>query len=153
MPDLITHTAFSYAISRSPRFDRFRIIFYLGTILPDVLTRPLYILNPFLYPYTVAIHTPLFMLLFCFFAAEFIATSIRKSVRRYLLAGVLVHFILDFFQRHIETGYLWLFPFSWQSFEIGLFWPETPLMLTPLWLALIAIVEIIRWRRKKQSPR
>ncbi len=149
MPDLITHGAFAYAATRSPRFDRFRVIFYLGTILPDLITRPFYIINPHLYPYTVAVHTPIFMILFCLLVAEFFIEPLRKPVRLYLLAGVFLHFFLDFFQRHIETGYLWLFPFSWKTFEIGLFWPETPLMLTPLWLALIAVYEAIRLLRKK----
>jgi hypothetical protein len=151
MPDLITHSALHYALSRSQRFDRFRIIFYVGTVLPDILSRPIYIINPFLYPYTVAIHTPVFMVLFCFLMAEFFVISIRKPVRLYLLAGVFLHFGLDFFQRHIESGYLWLFPFSWQTFEIGLFWPETPLMLTPVWVGMVAVMEGLRFWQKRKS--
>lgn len=153
MPDLITHSAFSYMVSRSSRFDRFRIIFYLGTVLPDVLSRPIYIINPFWYPYSVAVHTPVFLTLFCLLAAEFFKADLRRSVRLYLLAGVYVHFLLDFFQRHIEAGYLWFFPFSWSSYEIGLFWPETPLMLTPVWLLGVALAEMIRYLRALQPRR
>lgn len=153
MPDLITHSAFSYLVSRSNRFDRFRILFYIGTVLPDVLSRPIYIINPFWYPYSTAVHTPVFLTLFCLLAAEFFAADLRRSVRLYLLAGVYVHFLLDFFQRHIETGYLWLFPFSWSTFEIGLFWPETPLMLTPLWLLGVALAEMIHYLRAPRPGR
>jgi hypothetical protein len=150
MPDLITHSAFSWLLSRSPRFDRFRVIFYLGTVLPDIITRPIYILSPVLQPWTTAMHTPLFMTLFCFLAAEFFVGTMRKPVRLWLLGGVWLHFFLDLFQRHIETGYLWFFPFSWKSLEIGLFWPETPLLMTPLWLAVVAVVEGMRYTRHKK---
>ncbi len=152
MPDLITHSALSWAVSRSHRFDRFRVIFYLGTILPDIVTRPFYIINPFLQPWTTAVHTPVFITLFCFLMSEFFVAEIRKPVRLWLLAGVWLHFLLDFFQRHIETGYLWLFPFSWKSVEVGLYWPETPLLMTPLWLAVMALVEGGRYIQKRKNP-
>jgi hypothetical protein len=147
MPDLITHSAFSYMVSRSSRFDRFRILFYVGTVLPDVLSRPIYIINPFWYPYSVAVHTPVFLTLFSFLFAELFQQELRRPVRLYLIAGVYVHLLLDFFQRHIEAGYLWFFPFSWSSFEVGLFWPETPLMLTPVWLLAVALAEATRYLR------
>jgi hypothetical protein len=52
-----------------------------------------------------------------------------------LIAGAALHLCLDFFQKHIGSGYHLLFPFSWASHEYGLFWPEASLHLLPLWLA------------------
>ena len=151
MPDLVTHTAAAYLISRSNRFERFRVLFYVGTILPDILARPIYILWPKLFYYTIAIHTPVFMLVFTLLLVEFFPSTSRKSARLYLLAGIVLHFLLDLFQRHLLTGYYWFFPFSWASFELGLFWPEEPLQLLPLWLGMIFVVEfgirLYKWRK------
>ena len=143
MPDLVTHTAAAYLVSRSERFQRFRVLFYVGTILPDILSRPLYILWPDLFFYTVAIHTPVFILLFTLLVGEFFQPALRQTVRLYLLAGIALHFLLDLFHRYLLTGYYWLFPFSWSFCEIGLFWPETPVRFIPLWIAIIVMIELL----------
>ena len=141
MPDLLTHYTAAYFLTPKRLFPRHRVLVYLGTILPDVITRPIYILMPSLERYTVAIHTPVFMLIFCLLLSEFFQSPKSAKVRAFLLFGVGLHFFLDFFQRHFIGGYYWLFPFSWDYFEIGLFWPETPLLLSPLWLLMIAVSE------------
>jgi len=150
MADLMTHFALAYGLVRFSRFVRFRVIFYLGTILPDLLSRPFYILRPELYPYTVAVHTPLFMLVTCFAVAEFFQQEIRPQVRHFLLAGAGLHFLVDLFQRHLVNGYLWFYPFSWDSFEISWYWPHEPLRFIPLWIALICAVELFMWIRGKK---
>jgi hypothetical protein len=149
MPDLVTHTAAAYFLVRSPGFQRFRVLFYLGTILPDLLARPLHILWPQLLFYTLAIHTPFFMLIFCLMLSEFFAQPLCRTIFTYLYAGVVLHFLLDALQRHLGDGYYWLFPFSWKSFEIGLFWPETLVTFIPLWLLLIITMEGILWIIRK----
>jgi hypothetical protein len=149
MPDLVTHTAAAYFAMRSPRFQQLRVLFYLGTILPDLLSRPLHILWPQMLFFTVAIHTPIFMVVFCLLLTEFFAPPMRRTVFAYLYAGVILHFLLDALQRHLGDGYYWLFPFSWKSFELGLFWPETSVACIPLWLMMIFMMEgVIRLRRK-----
>jgi hypothetical protein len=145
MADLMTHFALSYGLTRSEYFQRFRCIFYVGAILPDVLSRPFYILKPALYSYTVAIHTPFFMTVFCLWCAEFFNDAIRPWVRKYLLLGVALHFVIDLFQKHVTGGYIWFFPFSWRSFEIGLYWPHEPLRFIPVWIFLILSTEIVMW--------
>lgn len=150
MPDLVTHAAAAYFLTRHGSFQRFRVFFYLGAILPDILARPIHILFPQLYLYTIAIHTPLFMILFALLFSEFFNRSIRLQVIKFLLFGLLSHFLLDLFQKHLGDGYYWFFPFSWTSFEIGLFWPELPVRLIPVWLFLVAVTEITM-RLKRRS--
>jgi len=148
MPDLVTHFAAAYFVSHLQKVRQHRVSLYMGTILPDLISRPVYILFPRLYPYTVALHTPVFLILFSLFYSQFFAKSIRKDVFLFTVSGMALHFGLDLFQRHTGSGYLWLFPLSWNSFEIGLYWPEQPLLLTPLWVLLILIIEtVIRLRR------
>ncbi len=149
MPDLITHTAAAYFIVRRSSFQRFRVLFYLGAILPDILARPLHILWPQFYAYSIAIHTPVFLFLFSLLFAELVHPSLKKPVLIYLNAGILLHLFLDLFQKHLADGYYWFFPFSWLSFEIGLFWPELPVSLIPLWCALVLLTELfIRWQQR-----
>ena len=151
MPDLVTHTAAAYFLSHRNRGQSRRALFLLGAILPDLLARPIYILFPNLFFYTVAIHTPVFMFIFTLLVCEFFPRHRRRVVFVSLSAGIIVHFMMDLFQRHLLTGYYWLFPFSWRSFEIPLFWPETPVRLIPLWGALVLITEAVIFLRKPSN--
>lgn len=151
MPDLVTHVASAYFVVRSPRFRRYRIFFYLGTILPDLLSRPIHIMRPQWYAFSIAVHTPLFMLVSCLLLAELFPSFRRRTVFGYTFSGTLLHFLLDMLQRHLGDGYYWLFPFSWQSFELGLFWPESSSALIPIWMAAISMIEWGLYRRRKSS--
>ena len=150
---MITHTTLAYFLTRPQRFKSFRIFFYLGTILPDLLSRPWYIIFPKLYFYSIAIHTPVFMIVFSLLAIEFFPPFQRKSVFIYLMSGILAHFALDLLQKHLVTGYYWFFPFSWHSFEIGLFWPETAVNLIPLWIIAVVFTElvILVWKTRESA--
>jgi len=150
MPDLLTHYTAAYFVSRSSAFSRFRAIFYLGTLLPDIISRPFYIFVPQLAVYTVAMHTPVFIIFLCLFLTELFQSAVKVPVRKYLFGGVLLHFVLDLFQKHLVDGYFWLFPFSWKSFEIGLFWPDAPLKFTPVWILLIFLTEYAYYIKKRK---
>ncbi len=150
MPDLLTHYTAAYFLTRSSAFSRFRSLFYLGTILPDIISRPIYILVPKLAVYTVAMHTPVFLLFLSLFLTEFFQNDIKKNARNYLFMGILLHLALDLLQKHLVGGYFWFFPFSWKTFEIGLFWPEAPLQFAPVWVLLILLTEAIYYIRKRK---
>ncbi|HPG41063.1 MAG TPA: hypothetical protein PLP19_17390 [bacterium] len=151
MPDLLTHFTAAYFIARPEPMHRFRAVFYLGAVLPDLVSRPLYILIPELAQYTVACHTPVFIFFSCLLLAELFSQEIRRKVFIFLLTGAAVHFLLDALQKHLFGGYYWFFPFSWQSGEIGLFWPEEPLRFIPLWVAMIVLSEIYIAFKKRRS--
>jgi RsiW-degrading membrane proteinase PrsW (M82 family) len=157
MPDLVTHTAAAWAFVRFFKPPHVRVVFYLGSLLPDVLSRPLYILFPSLTTATVATHTPFFVIVACFLIAEAFQHSLRHQIRTALLLGSALHFVLDAMQRHIGTSYFWFFPFSWSSPELGWFWPETPLEYIPVWVSVIGVTEIMlfsykRFRVRDHSP-
>ena len=139
MPDLFTHTAVAYFIVRANALEKYRALFYIGTVLPDVLSRPFYILFPHTFRITTAIHTPVFIYLFCLLLAQLFKDN--KTAFIALIGGSALHFILDVFQRHIIGGYYWFFPFSWKSFEIGMFWPEDALWSVPFLFFLVIITE------------
>lgn len=149
MPDLITHTAVAYFAVRPFKLFPRQIVFFVGTILPDVITRPIYILKPDWYPFTVAMHTPAFCIVTCLLLAEFFSDTIRGSIRKMLLLGIALHFFLDLFQKHLGMGYLWGFPFSWRSFELGLWWPEQSLYAIPILLLAVGSLELLMKRMAK----
>lgn len=153
MPDLVTHLAAAYFLKVPRGWARFRVPFYLGAILPDVLTRSVVILYPPSDRAVYSVHTPVVSVVLCLLAAQFFEKKIRPGVRVNLLMGITLHFGLDFLQRHVISTYYWFFPLSFKTFELGLFWPEDSLKLVPLWLVLIAVVETAIHIKKRVQKR
>jgi membrane-bound metal-dependent hydrolase YbcI (DUF457 family) len=141
VPDLTTHLAFTHLASRPLRLGSARLPLYVGALLPDLLTRPLYILYPPAYFVVYSLHTPLAMLIVVLLLAELCAEEIRAKVGAGLFAGVTLHFALDLMQKQMGSGYYWLFPFSWKSFDLGLFWPEESLRWAPALVGAAVLVE------------
>ncbi len=158
MPDLITHIAFTHLVKRpfelkgnDENMLPFRVLLYLGTILPDILTRPWYIIFPATKPWTACLHTPFCAILFSGLLTLFFDPSIQKKIFLNLSAGVILHFFLDSFQHQIIGSNYWLFPFSWQHVGYGLFDPGEIIPLIPLWIVIILILEIIIYLFKTQN--
>jgi len=151
MPDLLTHVAVAYGVQRcSPRV--FSIPWILvGTLLPDVLSRPFHFLFPSVAWFFMPFHTPIGLLLACGLISEFVAASVRRVAFISLIGGASLHLFLDLFQKHLGGGYYLLFPFSWQKFELGLVSPEASLYLFPLWLFIGTILVVRRFRLNKAA--
>jgi hypothetical protein len=149
MPDLITHVAIAHLIRRPLEIRRkdslsvpLRILFYIGTIFPDILTRPWYILFPASHDWTFPLHTPIGALLACGLLALLFEPAIRKRAFAFLTAGAGLHFLLDIFQKQTVGGYTLLFPVSWKQFTLGLFRPRQFMTAIPLWIGLVVLLEI-----------
>jgi len=152
MPDLVTHFTVAYCFTRPARWARFRVIFYLGTILPDLITRPLYILFPSTAYYVYSLHSPIMIVIVSLLISQIFERNIRRHVLLFLLLGTALHFVLDLLQKQVLDAYYWLFPFSWKTCNLGLFWPEDALTLLPVWVCLIIIVEsTIQFRNRSSS--
>jgi hypothetical protein len=143
MPDLVTHFAAAYFLKVPNRWSRFRVPFYLGALLPDLLARPLSIIFPTISYVADSLHTPVVSVIVCLLIAQFFEREIRSGVRINLLLGIFLHFALDLLQKHITASYYWFFPVSWKSFELGLFWPEDSLKVVPVLVILLIIVETL----------
>jgi hypothetical protein len=140
MPDLITHTATSYLLGKSVKIKKYLLIFCWGNILPDILTRPLYIIFPQTGDYTIGFHTPFGIIPVLLLISLLFEEKEQKSIFLYLYIGSIFHMFLDSFQKHIGEGYYWLFPFSWKSFGFNLFWTEDSLYAIPFLILLTLIV-------------
>jgi hypothetical protein len=151
MPDLITHLASGYVLAL-PFWKRTqcRILFFVGTVLPDLATRPLNILVPSSGRFTEPLHTPLGYAFLCWLLAQLFDTRRARNDAFYaLLGGGCLHFLLDALQRHVAGGYIWLFPFSTASYSWGLFWPDECMRWMPVWAIVTVVIEITARRRSR----
>ncbi len=149
MPDLLTHVTSGYLVRQITAGRLHLGVLTLGVILPDVVTRPVYIIWPEAYWFVKPLHTPLGLVLLSVAVSGFFAARDRRQALINLLAGNALHLALDLLQKHLVGGYALLFPFTWRSWEIGLVWPEQTLIGLPVWLGVALIVYF--YGRKKTA--
>ncbi|MBN2798592.1 MAG: hypothetical protein JXX28_05535 [Deltaproteobacteria bacterium] len=161
MPDLVTHLC--AALLPAGLLRRIPVAeFAVGAVLPDVASRVPSIALELLrrggvpihegisHPISV-IHTPLGAGALAILTAELLAPELRARGRRWILAGVAVHFALDLAQDHDGNGYYVLFPLSTWDWEAALISSEATVSLAP-WLAgITALVWGWRWWRRRPS--
>ncbi len=126
MPDLVTHLATGY-VGAIPlrRRATLRLAFLTGVLLPDLLTRPFYILWPVTFEFVRPLHTPLtYAMACCLLTQSFAERQLRSAVLLGLLAGGALHFAADALQRQVLKPYLWLFPICRCETRWGLFSTE-----------------------------
>jgi hypothetical protein len=163
VPDLVTHTVIAHLVRRPFDFvepartvPSLRVLFYLGTVLPDLLTRPWYILYPATHDWTFPFHTPAGALLACGLIALLFEPGLQKKAFSLLAMGSVLHFVLDGFQKQIIGNNFWLYPFSWKDFGYGVIWAGEIIRYIPYWLGLVALLEIgmtIYHQVQKQNDR
>ena len=155
MPDLVTHLATGYgAAIPFLKNSTARVFFLTGVLLPDLLSRPIYILVPGTYDAVAPLHTPVGYAIACWLLVQACADKgLRDTAFWYLLGGGGLHFALDALQRHIWDGYCWLFPFSRASYSWGLFWPEDSLNLLPFSVGFIVVVQVAMWISGRRQAR
>ena len=152
MPDLITHFGTAYFTERITGRPSLRILFYAGVLLPDLLTRPIYILIPDLYWPLMPLHTPVGLVVTCLLFATFFEESIRKKAFAALFSGALLHLGVDQLQGNLIGGYELLYPFTWDYYSLKLFGPDDSLYIVPPLILVMAITEgVIRHRRRSRK--
>ncbi len=140
MPDWITHAVAAYFMAYGLKAEKKSLV-VLGGLLPDLLTKFTvffrYVLPPDELVGFDIFHTPLVTLLVAVTIAPLFAYDFRKSVAL-ISAGIASHFLLDSLQGPIGTMFLW--PFSWKPYTLGVIWSENP---APLALTLLIVGIII----------
>ncbi len=159
MPDLITHTLVSHLLRRpldwrsaSRPWQGLRPLFYLGVLLPDILTRPFYIIFPVTKTWTIFLHTPAGALLACLLLTRLLREDLRRSAFFWIAGGALTHFALDALQKQVTGNNFWLFPFSWKNFSLPLLRPEDFMALIPLFLGLTLVLEAAFFVFRRRTP-
>ncbi len=149
MPDLVTHVAFTHIVGRLFPLKRTGLslgacltLLYLGTILPDILTRPLYILLPIPDYWFTPIHTPFGMLLITLIIAMLFHSAYRWRIFGLVYSGVLLHFLLDATQIKYYGNNFWFYPFSMKDYHWDLLWAEDYVNRIPAWILLVIVFEM-----------
>lgn len=148
MPDLLTHVLFAYPARKI--WSKKLVFILVGSIFPDLLGRAfgVFISNSSIVGwYQTVVHTPFSLILITYSLSFFFPQKERRTIFTFLLIGIASHLFLDLFQKSIGVGYLWLFPFSFSTFQIPLIWPDESIFLIPV--LVIFNVSIIILMKKK----
>jgi len=150
MPDLATHALSVYFARYVRGIRRYFAPLLVGSVLPDLGRSGATVLFPQYYWAWSALHTPLVLLAVCYALAMLFVREVRRGAFVAMYAGCIAHLALDLMQRHIgDASYFWGFPFTWKSFELGWFWPETSLAVMPFLVAGAGTFELVRWRVRR----
>ncbi|NQT27217.1 hypothetical protein HQ585_17815 [candidate division KSB1 bacterium] len=159
MPDLITHVAISHLIKRpwdrahpGTHANAFCILFYFGTILPDITSRALNIAFPSTLKWTLALHTPAGTLLCCIILTLLFESSIRKRAFLNLMGGASLHYLLDTFQYATTPVFFWGFPFSWADSSLHILDAGDIVLFSPVWVFFVVLMEIIFYLFHYKQP-
>ena len=140
MPDLATHVLATHLAGRArPGWRTFDVPLLLGAILPDLLTRPLYILLPAAFWFVFPFHTPLVLALVCYVLSFIFEEHLRVKTFVAMYGGALFHIALDLLQKSVTLAYAPLFPFSWASWSANLFWPDESLLILSALLVFVLV--------------
>ncbi len=151
MPDLMTHVSAAYFLRKLPKISKCTVIFFVGNILPDILTRPFYIIFPGTYWFIYPFHTLFVLFLVCILISHFFEENVRKIVFFCLLAGVFLHLFLDMFQEHLTGVNYWLFPFSDIDVGIGLFGQDKSVYAIPFILIYLGLIKIVFFFKRRSK--
>jgi len=150
MPDLATHILSVYFGRYAKGVGRYFPALLIGAVLPDLARGVGAVMAPHFYWAWAALHTPFMLLPVCYLLSMCFQYRCRRGVFLAMYAGSLLHLALDLLQRHIGgASYIVGFPFTWKSFELGLFWPESSLLVMPFLVAGVVAFELIRRHRKE----
>jgi len=154
MPDLATHLASAYVAGRFVSFRRSAVYFYLGVLLPDLVSRPLHIVFPSTFWAAQSFHSPAVVFLFSWLISLFFRFDQRRKIFLALTASSVLHFLFDLTQKHLVAGYLWFFPFSLNKYSVGWIKPDDFVRYLPLTLLVVtAVYAVDALRRRKLTNR
>lgn len=161
MPDVLTHLATGHWLgrlltARSTDPARARALLWgtlAGSALPDLATRAPNLLLGRLVPGLGSIlhplHAPLPYAILALLVARGFVDRDRRAVLSGLLAGGLLHLVLDLGQCNLRPGYTLLFPFSaWRS-QVCLYRPEASVPYAMWFAAGSVLLELVRYLRRR----
>jgi len=143
MPDLLTHTAVVGLLARGARRRADLVLLLVGTLLPDVVGRPLMLVPGMPMFHDVPSHALAMQPLYAWAAGAFLAPAVRVRGRRLMLAGALVHLLLDGLQSHVGAWftYYFFFPVSWHHTSAGFVHPSCTVVAAPV----LAAAALLAW--------
>lgn len=142
MADFLVHFATAYVPAKGLRDGRLRAILYVGVCLPDLFFKGLLYLGGASTWACEPSHAPLMLVPLCYAAALLFEENWRARAFGALLAGSILHLLLDFGKSYLGAGVIpWGFPFTMGRAELGWYVPEDTLLLMAPALGLIIVAE------------
>lgn len=147
MPDLFTHWAAARVPATFLRDRRIQALLVLGTFLPDLAAKGLYLVMQSPDYFDDPTHSFAGLLLVCYGACLFLEAPLRKAGFAALYAGAAIHLLLDLAKDNVGGGGMRLFlPFSLAEIELGLITTENVIILIPF-DALVLLACVLAERR------
>ena len=156
MPDLFTHFASGYLMSRHSRLRAHTALIVLGAVLPDLLNRlPEIVMERFLglniYHAVEIFHAPIILCLVALAISLLMDHGLRARAFIWIFFGSLVHVLLDLMQLQPGEGvYMPYFPMSFAKVEFGVFHFNASIVAFPV-LLLIVIFAFIFSRNPSKN--
>jgi membrane-bound metal-dependent hydrolase YbcI (DUF457 family) len=164
LPDWISHIVTGHITSRAGGGRFFYGALLLGSVLPDIISYLPWkgmllivgkttLLREALYC-AIPLHSMPASITAALMVSFFFREELRGKVLASLTAGLVLHILMDLSQYQYDGGYLLLAPFSYDNYQIGLFWNDR----WPFWIAALVpagvLVELLyrRSRRSSQPP-
>jgi len=115
MPDWFTHSLVGWIARKTTKMDIGLVV--IGSLIPDLVKINLAFtwLSIDHQNFFDPIHTPVGAFIIGGIIALFF-TNVKKAFMA-LGAGIITHFVLDFFLVHVSGGMKLLFPFSWEKWQ------------------------------------
>ena len=147
MPDWFTHSLVGWMIGKTTKLDIGLVV--AGSLIPDLYKIILAFswLKIDTHNFLDPLHTPAGAFIISGLFALFFINS--KKAFLFLSAGILSHFILDFFLVHISGGMKIFFPFSWNEYQIYIMRSEDYLMTIVALIAAIIVFIIYSMKEKR----
>ena len=136
MPDWFTHTLAGWITGKAIKMEVGLLV--VGSLIPDLKYINIGFLNYFsvdLHTYFDVFHTPFVAFLVGGLFALFFK-DIKKAFVLFAI-GITTHFILDFLLVHVTGGIRFLFPFSWEGWQLYLIRADN------YWVTIIAVISAI----------
>jgi membrane-bound metal-dependent hydrolase YbcI (DUF457 family) len=139
MPDLFTHLVAARVPGVFVRDRRIQALLVIGTFMPDIAFKGLYLVLQTRQSFAIASHSILGVVLISYLLCLFLEESIRRPGFVALTAGGLIHVLVDLMKENSGGRAVLLFlPFSTASPDIGWIEPESVALLIPIDAAILA---------------
>lgn len=139
---------------------------YVGGCLPDFISRMPGVVTKLLHTASLisrdtfincqyiweSLHAPIPVAIVAYLLALLLPEKGRSRNFMLLALASALHFLLDGLQTTLGvSSEAWLFPFSWASWHLDLFWPDQSILALPWLGAVIVTLDLLRWRRRLPS--
>lgn len=151
MPDLLTHAVAARIPAGFLRRPSLRLLFFLGTFLPDLISKFLKEIVRCNYGFNEISHSLLGLVPFCYLIVLLFPEAIRRSAFLSLYVGSLLHLTLDLMKDSLGGGGMLLLPLSSGTFEWELYQPDNVIYLIPLDIVLFILMELAARRARQRG--